>query len=320
MEMDAGQIAVAVAVAVLLACIALRSSRQDVQNAKNIEGEVLTQIRNELRDANASLRHVKDAVQHQQAALEKTAATLESMRRNADDHASDIRSGIEGVSAAIDTARTETAARDNSMSERIDAVRNAAAAAQEHAANADLTTAGLRKQIDVVAEQSAGFPELRIGIERVQQNVTAIAEAMPKPRAGATPAANSDRQSPRDKRRRQNKRTRKAAAEQAPPNAEAQPSEPAAAGTPAPQTAGEADAGRSASEAVTEADTGTAAEAAPAAATPTDDTTTPAAGTAAGNGAAGSDATPPETDERTAHAPDAALDAENAGQQAEASR
>ena len=220
---DTGTIAVA-AIAFLVACIGI-TPRNWMRGPKRpeIKGEVLVQIRNELCDANASLQQLKSTVQHHQSALEKTATTLVSMRRSADDHASDVKSGVEGISDAVDAARTEAAARHEAMTKRIQTLGNTATDARENATNAYMTANGLRKQINLVADQIAGIPELRGAIERLQQSVAAIAEAMPKARSTPRSTSKADRPRAGNGRRRGNRRVDKAAAERTPRNAEAQP-------------------------------------------------------------------------------------------------
>lgn len=228
-------------------CIALGRSKRATPKEPSIEAELLVQIRNELSENNASLDRLKSAVQHQQATLEKTATTLESMRRSADDHASDLKGSIEKVSGATDAARAEATTRHETMSEAIDTVRTTAADAQEKANDAYLAANGSRRKIDEINGHVAGIPQLRggmdrlqqgvaaiaanadniptlgAGIENLQQSVTAIAEAKPKKGKGRTTAAG----------RRNNKGGAKADPEGTPANAAAQPSD---AGKPAEAT------------------------------------------------------------------------------------
>ena len=170
---DTGQIAI-IAIAILVGCLALSSWIRRPKGQTG-ETEVLVQIRNELRDANASLRQLKDAAQHQQSTLEQTTATLEAMRGNANDHASDVKSAIETVSGAMDAARAEGTARHETTSEAIETVRTTAAEAQEKANDAYLAANGLRRKIDEINEQVGGIPQLRNGMDRLQQGVNAIA-------------------------------------------------------------------------------------------------------------------------------------------------
>ena len=158
----------------LALCMALGRSRRATAKQPNIEAELLTQIRDGLAENNASLGQLKDAVQHQQAAFERIATTLESMRQSADDHASDLKGGIERVSGAIDAGRAEATTRHETMNEAIDAVRRTATDAQENAHNANLTVNGLRRKIHEIDGHVGGIPELRRGIEQVQQDVAAI--------------------------------------------------------------------------------------------------------------------------------------------------
>ena len=228
---DAGPISLA-AIAFLMACIALRNWMRRPKN-EGIQGELLIQIRDELRNANASLGHMKEIVREHQAALEKTATTLESMRRNADDHASDVKTAIERISGAIDAGRAEATMRHNSMTERIDAANNTAADAREHATNAEMAANGLRKQIDVVADEITAIGELRVGINGLQESVTALAQTMPPPKVDTRPRPKTTRQraSTRGRGRRGGK---KDAAEETPPNAASPPSDEAATGDAGP--------------------------------------------------------------------------------------
>ncbi|MCY4120267.1 MAG: hypothetical protein OXG72_05030, partial [Acidobacteria bacterium] len=153
---DTGPIAI-LAIAILVGSLALRSWMRRPKGQSG-ETEVLVQIRNELRDANASLRQLKDAAQHQQSTLEKTTATLEAMRGTANDHASDVKSAIETVSGAVDAARAEGTARHETTSEAIEAVRTTAADAQEKANDVYLAANGLRRKIDEINEHVGAIP------------------------------------------------------------------------------------------------------------------------------------------------------------------
>ena len=224
---DAGPISLA-AIAFLMACIALRSWMRRPKD-EGIQGELLIQIRDELRNANASLGHMKEIVREHQAALEKTATTLESMRRSADDHASDVKSAIERISGAIDAGRAEATTRHNSMTERVDAANNTAADAREHATNAEMAANGLRKQIDVVADEITVIGELHVGIDGLQESVTALAQAMPTPRADTPPKPKAKRQRTSTKGRAK-RGGKKDAADKTPPSAASPPSDEAATG------------------------------------------------------------------------------------------
>ena len=164
---DTGAIVILAAI-FLIGCLAIRSWIRNRKPQQSVP-----------EAGDASLAQLTTIVQQQQAAIDKNAQTLEGVRRSLDDQAA----AVESISGAVDTARSEAATRDEAMRELIGNVHGVAAAASENAENALLTAGGLRRKLDEVGTQAENIPPLRNEIQQLQQNVTAIAEAMPRPDA-----------------------------------------------------------------------------------------------------------------------------------------
>lgn len=190
---------VILAAVLLVGCMAIRSWFGSQKPQSIPDAEKLTGV--ELRKANASLAQLTTIVQHQQATIDRNAQTLEGMRRSLEDQAGAGKSAIESVSGAVDAARSEAGARDEAMRRLIGDVHGVAVAASENAENALLTAGGLRSKIDEVGDQVSNIPLLRGNIERLEQSVTAMAEAMPKP-ASEQPPAPAREEQPKPARQR----------------------------------------------------------------------------------------------------------------------
>ncbi len=183
------------AVALLAACIALARAKSASKPQGDDDPDVLYEILKEVRNGDATLGQMNGTLHHQHSAMDRIAATLEAMRQSADDHASDVKSGIGALSGAVDAARTEagardealgkridearaeTAARDQSMVERINNAGAQAAEARENAADANLTAGGLRKDVNGLNQYLTEFPKLRGAIDALQQDIAAITES-----------------------------------------------------------------------------------------------------------------------------------------------
>ena len=150
---DTGTIVILAAV-LLVGCMAIRSWIGSQKPQSVPQGDKLVPMRDELRNANASLAQLTTIVQQQQAAIDKNTQTLEGVRRSLEDQAGAGKSAIESVSGAVDTARGEAAARDEAMRKLIGDVHGVAAAASENAENALLTAGGLRRKLDEVGAQA----------------------------------------------------------------------------------------------------------------------------------------------------------------------
>ena len=285
--LDGGQIAI-LAIAALMAGMALRTWLGGAKSQTTPEPELLVQIRNELREANGSLTRLKSTVAQQQVALDATKQDIAAMRRSAEDHAGDMKSAIENVSAAIDAGRAETNARHEAMSNRLDEIGAATADAKDNTAAILESVGGLRGRMDTISDQARAIPPLADRIDHLQHNVASIAEATNKPKP-TTPAR--ARKTATNSRRGKGKRAGRTAEAPAAAVTEA----PAGAATPPqvePQPTKTTDAGKPA-----ERSDGT---------------------DVAGNSAADTGAIPTEAADDTGNAPPTAADAPGDGQQTEA--
>ncbi len=247
---DTGTIVILAAV-LLVGCMAIKSwiGSQKLQSVP--QGEELVPMRDELRNANASLSQLTTIVQQQQAAIDKNTQTLEGVRRALEDQADAGRTALESVSGAIDTARSEATARNEAMRKLLGDVHGVAAAASENAENALLTAGGLRRKLDEVGAQAKNIPPLRNDIHQLQQSVTAIAEAMPKNAEQPPTPGNDDQPKPGRERktptngRRTRKTARKTATKQTRRGRETPPGEetPTAAEPPETDAPASADSG-----------------------------------------------------------------------------
>ncbi|MYH31537.1 MAG: hypothetical protein F4137_22485 [Acidobacteria bacterium] len=222
--LDAGEIAI-LAIALLVAAVAsFVALRMPMSARKSPSGtndtEALGRLRNQLRAANASIAELKTIIDLQQSALETIVATLESTRRAADDHASDLKAGIETIAGALDAAQAEATARDKSTAKRIDEIGNIAAEVRENANNTILTVHSLRKTVDGIEQHIAGIPELRGDIDRLRQSVAAT-EATPQPQTETPAKPQRQQRKTSTNGRRRGARGRKAAEEKAPAGKEA---------------------------------------------------------------------------------------------------
>lgn len=190
---DSGTVVILAAV-LLVVYMAVRNWIGNQKPRSVPEGKKPVPMQEELRDTNASLAQLTTIIHQQQAAIDKNTQTLQGMRRSLEDQAGAGKSALERISGAVDAARSEAAARDEATRKLIGDVHSVAAAAGENAENALLTAGGLRRKLDEVGTQVENIPPLRNDIQQLQQNVTAIAEAMPKPTPEQRPAPTKEEQ------------------------------------------------------------------------------------------------------------------------------
>lgn len=216
-----------------IASLARRLRASHPQN----ERTPLPDLHGQLQATNASIAELKTISQRQQAKVEAIGIEVQAIRRTVDDHATDLKTGIEKLAGATDAARAEATEHNQATTATLSEIARIAGDTVEFGNNTFLAVNGLRNRIDEIKGHVAGIPDMRGEINRLQQSVAAAAQSTAQPAAAAGGTKGTGNKSPRKTQRQTSRAKKKAAREET--RAARDGAKPAAtqpAGTPRPET------------------------------------------------------------------------------------